>query len=68
MPRVFNPDMSVIANFLGTGGKNPKNSSPAFQMTEVEIALQAVVDPFARADFFLSATPNGLEVEDVCPR
>ena len=62
--RVFNPDMSVIANFLGTGGKNPRNLSPAFQLTEVEIALQAVVDPFARADFFLSATPEGLEVEE----
>ncbi len=62
--RVFNPDMSVIANFLGTGGKNPRNLSPAFQLTEVEIALQAAVDPFARADFFLSATPEGLEVEE----
>ncbi len=62
--RVFNPDMSVIGNFLATGGKNPKNLSPAFRMTEVEIALQSVVDPYARADFFLSATPEGLDVEE----
>jgi hypothetical protein len=34
------------------------------QMTEVELAFQAIVDPYARADFFLSAGPEGLEVEE----
>lgn len=62
--RVFNPDMSVIANFLGTTGKNANNTAPTMQMTEVEVSLQAVVDPYARADFFLSATPEGLGVEE----
>ena len=62
--RVFNPDMSVIANFLGVAGKNDRNTSPSLSLNEVEIALQAVVDPYARADFYLSATPGGVEVEE----
>jgi hypothetical protein len=62
--RVFNPDMSVIANFLGIAGKNPVNTSPAMSLSEVEVAMQAVVDPYARADFFLSAGPDGMNVEE----
>src|SRR5690349_4316332 len=52
--RVFNPDISVIANFLGTGGKNPKNTAPSMQLSEAEVSFQAVVDPYARADFFVA--------------
>jgi hypothetical protein len=62
--KVFNPDTSVIGNFLGTAGKNPFSTQPSMQLTEAELSLQAVVDPYARADFFLSATPEGLEVEE----
>ena len=62
--KVFNPDTSVLANFVGVAGKNPVSDQPSLQLTEVELALQAVVDPYARADFFLSAGPDGLEVEE----
>jgi len=62
--KVFNPDMSVIANFLGVAGKNDNNDQPSFGLSEVEVALQAIVDPYARADFFLAASPEGLEVEE----
>jgi hypothetical protein len=62
--KVFNPDMSVIGNFVGVAGKNEFNVDPAMQLTEVEAAFQAIVDPYARADFFLSASPEGLEVEE----
>jgi hypothetical protein len=62
--KVFNPDMSVIGNFIGFAGKNEFNTEPAMQMSEVEAAFQAVVDPYARADFFLSASPDGLNVEE----
>ena len=51
--KVFNPDMSVIANFLGVAGKNDHSDQPSFGLSEVEVALQAIVDPYARADFFL---------------
>jgi hypothetical protein len=56
--------MSVNGNFIGIGGKNPFSEQPPLQFTEVEAAFQAVVDPYARADFFLSAGPEGLEVEE----
>jgi hypothetical protein len=62
--KVFNPDTAVIGNFVGVGGKNPNSDQPALSMSEVEVAFQAIVDPFARADFFLAATPEGLEVEE----
>jgi hypothetical protein len=62
--KVFNPDISVIANFLGAAGHNPNSDQPALGLSEVETSLQAVVDPYARADFFLAAGPEGLEVEE----
>jgi len=62
--KVFNPDMSVIGNFVAVAGKNDHSDQPTFDLSEVEAAFQAVVDPYARADFFLSATPEGLDVEE----
>jgi hypothetical protein len=62
--KVFNPDMSVIGNFVGVAGKNPYSTQKTMQLTEAEAAFQAVVDPYAKADFFLSASPEGLEVEE----
>ena len=34
------------------------------QLSEVEAAFQAIVDPYAKADFFLAAGPEGAEVEE----
>jgi hypothetical protein len=62
--KVFNPDISVLGNFVGAAGKNPLSEQPSLSLTEVETAFQAVVDPYARADFFLAAGPEGLEVEE----
>jgi hypothetical protein len=62
--KVFNPDISVIGNFLGTSGSHPTSDQPFLQLSEAEMAFQAVVDPYARADFFLSAGPEGLEIEE----
>jgi len=62
--KIFNPDISVNGNFLAVAGKNDRSTQPAMQMSEVEAAFQAVVDPYARADFFLAASPEGLEVEE----
>jgi hypothetical protein len=64
LSKVFNPDMAVIGNFLGAAGKNPVESAPALEMNEAELSLQAIVDPYARADFFLAASPEGLEIEE----
>jgi hypothetical protein len=62
--KVFNPDISVIGNFIGVAGKNDHSDQPPFDLSEVEAAFQAVVDPYARADFFLAASPEGVEVEE----
>ena len=62
--KMFNPDISVIGNFVGVAGKNAMSDEPPLSLTEVETAFQAVVDPYARADFFLAAGPDGLEVEE----
>jgi hypothetical protein len=62
--KVFNPDTAVIGNFLGASGKNKVNPLPAMQLSESEVSLQAVVDPYARADFFLSFGEEGVAVEE----
>ncbi|HEX5068785.1 MAG TPA: hypothetical protein VFV78_01115 [Vicinamibacterales bacterium] len=62
--KVFNPDISVIGNFVGVAGRNPMSTQPPLQMSEAEVAFQAVVDPYARADFYLSAGPDGLSIEE----
>jgi hypothetical protein len=51
---VFNPNISVIGNALGTAGHNAVDSTPALELHEAELGLQAIVDPYARADFFLT--------------
>ena len=64
LSKVFNPDMAVIGNFLGAAGKNGVEPGPSLEMHEAEVSLQAIVDPYARADFFLAASPEGLEIEE----
>ncbi|MCU1280470.1 MAG: Zinc-regulated TonB-dependent outer rane receptor [bacterium] len=74
--RVFqtlNPDISAIVDFaagwfqddLGTIKSGDDPQSTGFKAQEIELALQAVVDPYFRADIFLTI-PNleGIEVEE----
>ncbi|PYT07818.1 MAG: hypothetical protein DMF49_07060 [Acidobacteria bacterium] len=60
----FNPSVSVIGNFLGVAGHNPSENLPSANLRESELALQAIVDPYARADFFLSFGEEGVGVEE----
>jgi hypothetical protein len=62
--KVFNPDIAVIGDFLGAAGRNTVNPSPALEMHESEAAFQAVVDPYARADFFISFGEEGVGLEE----
>ncbi|MCU1337684.1 MAG: hypothetical protein JWO19_3265 [Bryobacterales bacterium] len=62
--KVFNPDIAVIGDFIGTGGKNPVVPSPAFEMHESEVAFQAILDPYSRADFFLSFGEHNVTLEE----
>src|SRR6266849_4299324 len=68
--KVFNPDISVIGNFLGKAGQpNPfefgrSDERPPMQLDEAEVAFQAFVDPYAKANFFLSLTPERIDLEE----
>src|SRR5260221_8532478 len=62
--KVFNPDMAVIGDFLGAAGRNPTAGTPGLEMHESELSLQAVVDPYARADFFVSFGEQGVNLEE----
>jgi hypothetical protein len=70
--KVFNPDIAVIGDFLGAAGSNPVRPDPfgpgthpnAMELHESEAAFQAVVDPYARADFFVSFGEEGVSVEE----
>ena len=63
--KVFNPDIAVIGDFLGAVGRNDSPGAPApLEMHESEASFQAVVDPYARADFFLTFGPDEVGVEE----
>src|SRR5256885_15582740 len=56
--------MAFNGNFLGEAGKNQISPKPALEMHESEAAFQAVVDPYARADFFISFGEEGVGLEE----
>jgi hypothetical protein len=60
----FNPSMAVIGNLLAVGGHNQTENLPAADLRESEVGLQAIIDPYARADFFLSFGEEGVDVEE----
>ncbi len=64
LAKVLNPDVSVIGDFLGSAGHNPMGRVPTLEIHESEVGLQAIVDPYARADFFLSFGERDVNVEE----
>jgi hypothetical protein len=62
--KLLNPDISMIGDFIATGGKNRIVPSPGLEMHESEIGVQAIIDPYARGDFFLSFGEQGVNVEE----
>jgi hypothetical protein len=62
--KIFNPDIAVIGDFLGAAGGNTIDNQPSLEMHEVETSFQAIVDPYAKADFFLAFSPEGAEIEE----
>jgi len=62
--KALNPDIAVIGDFVGAVG-NPRNRpTPSLEMHESEVAFQAILDPYARADFFLSFGEQGVNLEE----
>ena len=62
--KVFNPDIAVIGDFLGAAGNSSGRPGPALEMHESEAAFQAILDPYARADFFISFGEQGVNLEE----
>jgi len=71
--KALNPDISVIGDFLGTVGRDRVRSagfaSPLgpvrpLELHESEAAFQAIIDPYARGDFFISFGESGVNLEE----
>jgi len=68
--KALNPDISVIGDFIGAAGGNTApplatlQPFPSMQMHESEIGLQAIIDPYARGDFFISFGEEGVNLEE----
>jgi hypothetical protein len=64
-----NPDLGVVADFRAAYLSSGKKNVDAY-LNETEVSLQSVVDPYIRADFFLSLSRDpvthkyGMEVEE----
>ncbi len=64
LAKVLNPDISAIGDFIGAAGHNPVRPVPALQMHESEAGFQAIIDPYARGDFFFSFGEHGVDLEE----
>jgi hypothetical protein len=68
--KALNPDISVIGDFIGAAGNGTvpalaqQAPFPSMQMHESEIGLQAINDPYARGDFFISFGEEGVDLEE----
>jgi hypothetical protein len=62
--KLLNPDISLIGDFIGVAGHNAVSPSPSLQMHETEVGMQAIIDPYARADAFISFGETGVNVEE----
>jgi hypothetical protein len=62
--KALNPDISVIGDFLGAAGYGAHHGTPSFEMHETEVGFQEVIDPYARADFFISFGEHGVDLEE----
>ena len=70
--KALNPDISAIGDFIGAAGHYPtppgshiRQAGPlAFNMYESEIGFQAIIDPYARGDFFFTFGESGVDLEE----
>jgi hypothetical protein len=65
--QTLNPDISAIGDFIiDLSPERPRftDDEERFTLREVEVGIQAVVDPFFRVDFFLGVHADGVEVEE----
>jgi hypothetical protein len=63
-PSITNPALSVIGWFQAVAGNDLAAQEQPFALREAELAFQAAVDPFSRADFFVAVGAEGVELEE----
>lgn len=61
---ILNPNVSLVGNLIAFGGNDRTLPEKAFEFSEAELAIQAPIDPYARADVFIAITPEGAEIEE----
>ncbi|MEW5806763.1 MAG: hypothetical protein AB1756_05395 [Acidobacteriota bacterium] len=65
--QVWNPDISVIGDFLGHYSNKERGFDEEFLLREIELGFTAYVDPYARADIFLGIhkeIPEDVHIHD----
>ena len=70
--KALNPDISAIGDFIADAGHYPmppgsvsrQAGAQSLNMHESELGFQAIIDPYARGDFFLSFGEQGVELEE----
>ncbi|MGC2324090.1 MAG: hypothetical protein WA463_15770 [Terriglobales bacterium] len=70
--KALNPDISAIGDFIGAAGHYPTPPGSVIRqagfqsltMHESELGFQAIIDPYARGDFFLSFGEEGVDLEE----
>src|SRR5215469_17790108 len=62
--KALNPDISMIGDFIASTGQNHQFSAPTMEMHESELGVQAIIDPYARGDFFLPFGEVGVNLEE----
>ncbi len=71
--KILNPDISMIGDFIGATGRANlppalvaagQGPLPVLQMHESELGVQAIIDPYARGDFFLTFGESGVGLEE----
>ena len=60
----LNPDISLIGDFVGAAGHPGNRPTSALEMHESELGVQAIIDPYGRADFFITFGEHGVDLEE----
>ncbi len=54
----------MIGDFVASAGGNSIRPTPSFEMHESELGVQAIIDPYARGDFFITFGEQGVGLEE----
>lgn len=61
---ILNPNISLVGNIVAFAGGDRTLPDRAYDLSELELGIQAPIDPYARLDAFIAFTPEGVEVEE----